>query len=259
MAIGSPSTVDLLCPSGFSLPAGVLASAHQGSRLNPGSSNPSSEGSSRTSPSVSGLLQQSLPHPEGFGVVAPHHWLLTLNDYVTSSLSTWRLHSQTFIPFAQATGWSLWLCRTPTCRFLSSRFASLSSLRGGKKDVPVRGPLLRSHTLAPSLHEDYDSHFRHPPQVWTIDSSWPLQNSSLVYLGVEIRSLPFLVRPPPDESAPPATTRGVSVNPISSSVPLAWYPGPQGPLEFPGRPVSGLLVPSLSRVSSLVDSSGPAA
>ena len=55
--------------------------------------------------------------------------------------------------------------------------------------------------MSPSLHEDYGSHFRHPPQVWTIDSSWPLQNSSLVYLGVEIRSLPFLVRPPPDESA----------------------------------------------------------
>ena len=83
----------------------------------------------------------------------------------------------------------------------SLRFASLSSLRGGKKDVPVRGPLLRSYNLAPRLHEDYGSHFRHPPQLWTIDSSWPLQNSSLVYLGVEIRSLPFLARPPPDESA----------------------------------------------------------
>ena len=70
-----------------------------------------------------------------------------------------------------------------------------------KKDVPVRGPLLRSHNLAPRLHEDYGSHFHHPPQVWTIDSSWPLQNSSLVYLGVEIRSLPFMARPPPDESA----------------------------------------------------------
>ena len=70
-----------------------------------------------------------------------------------------------------------------------------------KKDVPVRGPLLRSHNLARRLHEDYGSHFRHPPHVWTIDSSWPLQNSSLVYLGVEIRSLPFMARPPPDESA----------------------------------------------------------
>ena len=79
----------------------------------------------------------------------------------------------------------------------------------------------------------------------------------------------------------PATSRGFSVNPISSSVPLASYTGPlivphfphtwrdipnaaapalpQGLMGFPGRPVSGLLVPSLSRVSSLVDSSGPAA
>ena len=56
-----------------SLSAGVLASAHRDSRLNPGTSNPSSEGSSRNSLSVSGLLRQSLPHPEGFGVVAPHH------------------------------------------------------------------------------------------------------------------------------------------------------------------------------------------
>ena len=79
----------------------------------------------------------------------------------------------------------------------------------------------------------------------------------------------------------PATDRGVSVNPISSSVPLASSTGPlivphfsriwrdapneaaptlpQGPVGFPGRPVSGLLVPSLSRGSSLVGSSGPAA
>ena len=79
----------------------------------------------------------------------------------------------------------------------SSLFASLSSLRGGRKDVPVQGPLFRSHNRAPSLHEDYGSHFRHPPQVWTIDSSWSFQNLSLVHLGVEIRSLPFMARPPP--------------------------------------------------------------
>ena len=46
-----------------------------------------------------------------------------------------------------------------------------------------------------------DAYFRYPPQVWTIDSSWTLQNSSLVYLVVEIRSLPCMARPPPDESA----------------------------------------------------------
>ena len=33
---------------------------------------------------------------------------------------------------------------------------------------------------------------------------------------------------------------------------------PPGSMGFPGRPVSGLLVPSLSRVTSLVDSNGPA-
>ena len=55
------------------LPAGVLPSIHQGSRLNPGASRPSSEGDSRTSPTVSGFLQLSIPRPEGFGVVAPHH------------------------------------------------------------------------------------------------------------------------------------------------------------------------------------------
>ena len=65
-----------------------------------------------------------------------------------------------------------------------------------KKNVPVRSLLLRSDTLAPSLHKDYGSHFRHPPQVWTIDSSWPIQNSSLVYLGMGIWSLPFMARPP---------------------------------------------------------------
>ena len=80
---------------------------------------------------------------------------------------------------------------------------------------------------------------------------------------------------------PPASDRGVSIDPVSSSVPLASTFGPlvvphssrlwrdaqnevapalpQRPVGFPGRPVSGLLVPSLSRGSSLVGSSGTAA
>ena len=57
------------CP--ISLPA--YSPLHQGSRLKPGASRPSSEGGSRTSPSVSGFLQPSFPHQEGFGVLAPHH------------------------------------------------------------------------------------------------------------------------------------------------------------------------------------------
>ena len=44
-------------PSGFSLPDSVIASAHRYSRLNRGTSDPSSEGSSRNSLSVSRLLQ----------------------------------------------------------------------------------------------------------------------------------------------------------------------------------------------------------
>ena len=55
-----------------SLPAGVLPTVHQGSRLNPGAST-SSKGGSRTSPSVSGFLQPPIPRPEDFEVVAPDH------------------------------------------------------------------------------------------------------------------------------------------------------------------------------------------
>ena len=77
-----PSTSSIRAPT---LPAGVLPTVHQGSRLNPGASTPSSEGGSRTSPSVSGFLQPPIPRPEGFGVVAPIIDLSTLNGYVTSS------------------------------------------------------------------------------------------------------------------------------------------------------------------------------
>ena len=65
-----PSTSSIRASS---LLAGVLPTVHQGSRLNPGASDPSSEGGSRTSPSVSGFLQPSIPRPEAFGVMAPHH------------------------------------------------------------------------------------------------------------------------------------------------------------------------------------------
>ena len=64
-----PSTSSIRAPT---LPAGVLPTVHQGSRLNPGASKPS-KGGSRTSPPVSWFLQPSVPRPEGFGVVASHH------------------------------------------------------------------------------------------------------------------------------------------------------------------------------------------
>ena len=201
----------------------------------------------------------------------------------------------------------------------SSRFASLSLLRG-RKDVPVQGPLLRSDNHAPSLHEDYGPRFRHPPQVWGQDASLPgrLANPGLFedrLFTVEgqapdnlhrtwhpsqpheivssSHSITSVSRHGDSVSAfysstysstsqqPPALDRGVSVNPIPSSVPLASTSGPlvvphsshlwrdapneaaptlsQGPVGLPGRPVSGLLVPYLSRGSSLVGSSGTAA
>ena len=71
-----------------------------------------------------------------------------------------------------------------------------------------------------------DAYFRHPPQVWAIDSSWPLQNSSLVYLVVEFGLCLVWLDLLQTSQQSPATTRGVSVNPISSSVPLASFPGP---------------------------------
>ena len=313
-----PSTSSIRASS---LPAGVLPSVHQGSRLNPGASDPSSEGGSRTSPSVSGFLQPSIPRPEGFGVVAPHH----------RPVDPERLHhlvslphgdstvSPSFHPSGRLDGLPGPARRLPagSC---SSRFASLSSLRGGRKVVPIQGPLLRSHNRAPSLHEDYGSRFRHPPQVWGQDASLP---GRLAHPGLFRTRLFTVEGQAPDNlhrtwhpgqpheivssshsvtsvsrhgdsvsafysstysstsQQSPAPDRGVSVNPISSSVPLAstteplvvphssrlWRDAPneatptlpQGPVGFSGRPVSGLLVPSLSGGSSLVGSSGPAA
>ena len=67
------------------LPAGVLPSVHQGSRLNPGASKPSSEGGSRASPTVSGFLQPSILVQKASGSWRPIIDLSTLNDYITSA------------------------------------------------------------------------------------------------------------------------------------------------------------------------------
>ena len=166
-----PSTSSIRAPS---LSAGVLPTVHQGSRLNPGASDPSSEGGSRTSPSVSGFLQPSIPRPEGFWVVAPHH----------RSVDPERLHHLVALPHGDSSvspsfhsprrldGLPGPAGRLPAGSS-SSRFASLSSLRGSREVVPVQGPLLRSYNRAPSLHEDYGSSFRHPPQVRGQDASLP--------------------------------------------------------------------------------------
>ena len=303
------------------LPAGVLPTVHQGSRLNPGASKPSSEGGSRTSPSVSGFLQPSIPRPEGFGVVAPHH----------RSVDPERLHHLVALPHGDSSvspefhpprrlddlpGPAGRIPSGPS----SSRFASLPSLRGGRKVVPVQGPLLRSYDRAPSLHEDYGPSVRHPPQVRDQDAllpgrlahpglyrnrlhtfkgqapvnlhrTWhPGQPHEVVSSSHSVTSVlrhgdsvsAFYCSSHSSTSQQSLTPdRGVLVDPVSSSVTLAsstrppvipdsscpWRDAqneaaptlPQGPVGFPGRPVSGLLVPSLSRGPSLVGSGGPVA
>ena len=166
MAIGSPSTVYLLYPS--------VRSVHQGSRLNPGASKPSSEGGSRASPTVSWFLQPSLPRPEGFGVVALHH----------RSVDPERIHHLVTLPHGDSSvspefhpSRRLDDLPGPAGRIPSgssaSRFAPLPSLRGGREALPVQGPLFRSYNRASSLHEDYGTSVRHPPQARGQDASLP--------------------------------------------------------------------------------------
>ena len=166
-----PSASSIRVPN---LPAGVLPTLHQGSRLKPGASKPSSEGGSRTSPSVSGFLQPSLPRQEGFGVLAPHHRSVdpeSLRHLVAlphgdSSVST-ELHPPRRLDDLPGP------VRRVSSGSSSSRFASFSSLRGGREALPIQGPLLRSYDRASSLHEDYGTSVRHPPQAWGQDASLP--------------------------------------------------------------------------------------
>ena len=302
------------------LPAGVLPTLHQGSRLKPGASRPPSEGGSRTSPSVSGFLQPSLPRQEGFGVLAPHHRFVDperLHHLVTlphgdSSVSP-EFHPSRRLDDLPGPA------RRVSSGSSSSRFASFSSLRGRREALPVQGPLLRSYDRASSLHEDYGTSVRHPPQARGQDASlpgrlahpglfkdrlssvegqapvslyrtWhPGQPHEVVSGSLSVHSVlghgdPFSALYCSSHTSTSqqshSTDRGVPVNPVSSSVPLASpsrppvFPDssrlrrndqdeasltlPQGPVGLSGRPVPGLLVSSLSRGSSLVVEAGSA-
>ena len=131
-----PSASSIRVPN---LPAGVLSTLHQGSRLKPGASEPSSEGGSRTSPSVSRFLQPSLPRQEGFGVLAPHHRSVdpeSLRHLVAlphgdSSVSP-ELHPPRRLDDLPGPA------RRVSSGSSSSRFASLSSLRGGREALQFR-------------------------------------------------------------------------------------------------------------------------
>ena len=302
------------------LPAGVLPTLHQGSRLKPGASRPSSEGGSRISPSVSGFLQPSLPRQEGFGVLAPHHRFVDperLHHLVTLP------HGDSSVSLEFHPSRRLDDLPGPARRVSSgsslSRFASFSSLRGRREALPVQGPLLRSYDRTSSLHEDYGTSVRHPPQAWGQDASLPgrlahpglfkdrlssvegqapvslyrtwhpgqphevvsgsLSVHSVLGHGDSFSAL-YCSSHTSTSQQSHSTDRGVPINPVSSSVPLASpsrppvFPDssrlrrndqdeasptlPQGPVGLSGRPVPGLLVSSLSRGSSLVVESGSA-
>ena len=268
-----PSTSSIRAPS---LPAGILPTVHQGSRLNPGASKPSSEGGSRTSPSVSGFLQPSIPRPEGFGVVS------TLNDYITSS----HFHMETpqsVLRSIRPGDWMISLdlqdayLQVPvhhdSRRFLRFMVAGKSYQFRVLCFGLTTAPQVFTRIMAPvsAILHRYGVRMLRYLDDWLILASTELAclqsrdrllsictelgiqvnltklslvpTQSLVYLGMEIRSLPFIARPTP-----------ARVNNLLRLIEeFLSTPSP------PARPVSGLLVPSLSRGSSLVGSSGPAA
>ena len=240
------------------------------SRLKPGASKPSSEGGSRTSPTVSGFLQPPLPRQEGFGVLAPHrrpvnpervHHLVTL-PHGDSSVSP-EFHPSRRLDDLPGPA------RRLSSGSSSPRFASLPSLRGRREDFPVQGPLLRSYDRASSLHEDYGTSVRHSPQARGQDASLPgrlahpglfkdrlssvkgqapvslyrtwhpgqpheVVSGSLSVLSVLRHGDPssafYCSSHTSTSQQSHSTDRGVPFNPVSSSVPLA---SPSQPPVFP--------------------------
>ena len=311
-----PSASSIRVPN---LPAGVLPTLHQGSRLKPGASRPSSEGGSRTSPSVSGFLQPSFPRQEGFGVLAPHHRFVDperLRHLVTlphgdSSVSP-ELHSSRRLDDLPGPA------RCVSSGSSSSRFASFSSLRGIVVDGKpfqfrvlcfglTTAPQVFTRIMAPVsaiLHRHGVRMLRYLDD-WLILASSKIAclqsrdrllavctelgiqvnltksslvpSQSIVYLGMEIQSLPFIARPTPARAnnlirlieeflstpSPLASPSRPPVFPDSSRLRRndqdeASPTLPQGPVGLSGRPVPGLLVSSLSRGSSLVVEAGSA-
>ena len=196
-------------------PAGVLPSVHRGSRLNPGASKPSSEGGSTSSPTVSGFLQPSLPRPEGFGVLDPHHWSVDpeqIRCLVTLSHGGSSVKPK-FHPPRRMGSLSRPAGLVPSGP-IASRFASLSSLRDAQKIVKVQGPLIRSVDRAPSLHEDSGPSVRHPPQVRSKISPFP---DRLAHPGLSSHRLLSVKEQTPTNLRCSSPTRGESLSCSHSS------------------------------------------
>ena len=201
-----------------------------------GASRPSSEGGSRTNPSVSRFLQPSLPRQEGFGVLAPHHRFVDPE----------RLHHLVTLPHGDSSvspefhpSRRLYDLPGPARRSSSgsssSRFASFSSLRGRRKPFQFRvlcfglttAPQVFMRIMAPVsaiLHRHGVRMLRYLDD-WLILASSKIAclqsrdrllsvctelgiqvnltksslvpSQSIVYLGMEIHFLPFIARPTP--------------------------------------------------------------
>ena len=306
------------CP--ISLPA-YSPHSIRGVALNQELLNLSSEGGSRTSPSVSRFLQPSLPRQEGFGILASHHrsvdpesfhHLFTL-PHGDSSVSP-ELHPPRRLDDL------LGPARRVSSGPSSPRFASFSSLRAWTGSPSNSGSFCFGLTTAPQvftrimapvsailhrhgvrMHRYLDdwlilasseiaclqSRDRllavwhrtwHPGQPHEVVSS-SLSVHSLLGHGDPISALHCSSHTNTGRQPHPSN-RGVPLNPVSSSVPLASPSRPpvfpdssrprrddqdetsptlsQGPVGLSGRPVPGLLVPSLQRGSSLVVESGSA-
>ena len=157
--------------------------------------------------------------------MAPHHWLLTLIDYVTSSL----LHrdcmaSPLFLSLRRLDGLSGSTGAYMQDPLITIRVVIFASWR--KERTSLESTASVSH---PRTRSSCGLWLPFPPssKVWTIDSSWSLQNSSLVYLDGDFGLCLLWLDLPQTVQKSPASTRGFSVNHISSSVPLASYPGPR--------------------------------
>ena len=228
-----PSTSSIRASS---LLAGVLPTVHQGSRLNPGASDPSSEGGSRTSPSVSGFLQPSIPRPEGFGVVAPHHRPLDPERlrHLVSLPHGDSTVSSSFHPSGRLGGLPGPAGRLPagSCYHDSRRY--LRFVVGGRTYQfrvicfgLTTAPQVFTRIMAPvsAILHKYGVRMLRYLDNWLILASSEIAclesrdrlltictelgiqvnltksslvpTQSLVYLGMEIRSLPFIARPTP--------------------------------------------------------------
>ena len=95
--------------------------------------------------------------------------LSTLNGFITSS----RFHMETPRSVLNSIRPGDWMISLDLQDAYLQVPVHHDSLRGRREDFPIQGPLLRSYDRASSLHEDYGTSVRHPPQARGQDASLP--------------------------------------------------------------------------------------